>query len=824
MLLPMSQNFNVAIKITETGAELAGKSIRNMSIRVTQATKAMAGLTAALGAVAGGAAKIVGDFAKTADSLAKTSRATGVSVESLQKWEYVAGQSGVAADSMQNAIKQFASSMGQAERGMGRALPLLDKLGIQFRDVNGNIRDTEALMYDVVSASENLSKVEQLDIARQLFQNADFAVVLQNSVDDIKNLGNNMSDLGLITSKNAADSEVYIDSMDNLKRSFAGVGFEISTSLIPLLLDIIKSTTDWIKTNKEWISQNISGIIEGIVGAFQVLVSIIKDVFGAFGDLTDALNITGNTGLSVGEIIGNTFKNIAIIIRTVIEAIKVAFKSGILFIIHIFESLWNKIQIISVYIENVFKNPIKTILSLFNHLLVGILGIFSKIANVIARITGSETFKGIQQGIDNLQSSIAASIDFGNDAANERIKQLSREGAALEKAYLDSQKEIIISSAENIVETTYKLYGTDEAKKQLNEVSSAANATNIAVQNVANVQFNEVNFLKSLGLEDNKIKDIITNLNTLRGAQDKLSKETSNLASAQLGLQLLDSIGITDATTLLSATEQLALQREELERLKQVAEATGVPLEKLQEQLTKTGQSQDTLSASIKNFDFSALQAITFSDLLADSINAMGNNIANTISDVIAGNKSLADGFRDMTAKILTDISALIIKMLVFKAIMSSLQGLGFGTGGGLLGGLFGFSDGGLVGSSGARVGFADGGYTGDGGKYDVAGIVHKGEYVVPKNLVAPNIDVIRGLEAQRLGRRGFATGGPVATSIQSSKIVQPTAQANNNQQSNMKIIVVMDRDQLAEELANSQGFETRIVNIARRNKQEINS
>ena len=27
--------------------------------------------------------------------------------------------------------------------------------------------------------------------------------------------------------------------------------------------------------------------------------------------------------------------------------------------------------------------------------------------------------------------------------------------------------------------------------------------------------------------------------------------------------------------------------------------------------------------------------------------------------------------------------------------------------------------------------GYANGGYTGDGGKYDVAGIVHKGEYVV---------------------------------------------------------------------------------------------
>lgn len=34
-----------------------------------------------------------------------------------------------------------------------------------------------------------------------------------------------------------------------------------------------------------------------------------------------------------------------------------------------------------------------------------------------------------------------------------------------------------------------------------------------------------------------------------------------------------------------------------------------------------------------------------------------------------------------------------------------------------------------------AGLGFADGGYTGDGGKYDVAGVVHKGEFVAPQEM-----------------------------------------------------------------------------------------
>ena len=53
---------------------------------------------------------------------------------------------------------------------------------------------------------------------------------------------------------------------------------------------------------------------------------------------------------------------------------------------------------------------------------------------------------------------------------------------------------------------------------------------------------------------------------------------------------------------------------------------------------------------------------------------------------------------------------------------------------------------------------FDTGGYTGQGGKYDIAGVVHKGEYVIPKWMVSKNMDIISQLESQRL--RGFAPGG----------------------------------------------------------------
>jgi len=58
------------------------------------------------------------------------------------------------------------------------------------------------------------------------------------------------------------------------------------------------------------------------------------------------------------------------------------------------------------------------------------------------------------------------------------------------------------------------------------------------------------------------------------------------------------------------------------------------------------------------------------------------------------------------------------------------------------------------------KGGFAGGGYTGDGGTYEPAGVVHRGEYVIPKRMVKNPAyqPMISRIESDRM--RGYATGG----------------------------------------------------------------
>lgn len=67
-------------------------------------------------------------------------------------------------------------------------------------------------------------------------------------------------------------------------------------------------------------------------------------------------------------------------------------------------------------------------------------------------------------------------------------------------------------------------------------------------------------------------------------------------------------------------------------------------------------------------------------------------------------------------------------------------------------------------------LGFAEGGYTGHGGKYEPAGVVHKGEWVAPQHIVKSPAAQPHLVALERM-RTGYADGGFVANSnMQSSR------------------------------------------------------
>lgn len=113
------------------------------------------------------------------------------------------------------------------------------------------------------------------------------------------------------------------------------------------------------------------------------------------------------------------------------------------------------------------------------------------------------------------------------------------------------------------------------------------------------------------------------------------------------------------------------------------------------------------------------------------------------VDDLIEG-KSAADAF----AGALKRVASALLDSAFTNFFNSKSSG-----GGGGFGGLF------------SLLGFASGGFTGPGGTYQPAGIVHKGEYVIPKNVV----DRIGADNLEQVFGRGYASGGLVGNGLAGS-------------------------------------------------------
>ncbi|WP_311752825.1 phage tail tape measure protein [Proteus columbae] len=130
--------------------------------------------------------------------------------------------------------------------------------------------------------------------------------------------------------------------------------------------------------------------------------------------------------------------------------------------------------------------------------------------------------------------------------------------------------------------------------------------------------------------------------------------------------------------------------------------------------------------------------------------------MSNTVADFLLTSKfNLADftkSFLEMTTKMIT-------QMALLNAMRAGFAGTTFGS----------------------FLGFAEGGYTGGGGKYDPAGVVHKGEFVFTKE-ATQRLGVDNLYRLMDAGKRGYASGGHVGGSAPMS-VTQPAAFIARNPQ-----------------------------------------
>lgn len=126
------------------------------------------------------------------------------------------------------------------------------------------------------------------------------------------------------------------------------------------------------------------------------------------------------------------------------------------------------------------------------------------------------------------------------------------------------------------------------------------------------------------------------------------------------------------------------------------------------------------------------------------------DGLSGMLDDLVTTGKA---SFKSFAASMLKMIAQVIDRLLVAYTIQAALGWVSGSPGGGS-------TPGGSYASAASNIQFDKGGYTGEGGKYDPAGIVHRGEFVFTKE--ATSAIGVENLYAMMKGAQGYANGGYV--------------------------------------------------------------
>lgn len=343
------------------------------------------------GALVGGAAMastaLVGfasSSASAADTVDKMSAKIGLSKQGYQEWAYVMGQNGMNIDSLQMGMKTLITQMDGVASGTASSIAAFDSLGLSVYDANGNMKDQETMMKEVMYALADMENgTEKARLANELFgrSGSEMMPMLNQGAQGMKDLTDRAHELGLIMSDESVNAGVALgDIMDDVKQSVGMLATKLGTSLFPILQTVceqIIANMPMIQSLFDSLAPVVSGLLEGLLPPLlQLVKSVLPTVFSLIKQLIPPIVQVAE---AVMPVIVKLFEALLPPLVQIVQTLLPAITSLIIALLPIFQLL---IDILMPIIE-LFTSLIMPIVELIASAITPLIGIFTTLIQAV---------------------------------------------------------------------------------------------------------------------------------------------------------------------------------------------------------------------------------------------------------------------------------------------------------------------------------------------------------------------------------------------------------------------------------------------------------
>lgn len=399
--------------------------------------KASIGLLAGLGAaIAGSAAGVAGwvtSISQSIDPLVQFSRETGVAIETVQTLGYAASVNGSSVDALQASLGEMTKRVGEfVSTGEGETKDVAERLGLQFKDMNGQVKNSDVIFRELADKLHGMSQAEKFSVLDKMGIDRSMVQLLSMTGEEISSLQNKAEALGVVTQDQADQFAAYNDSLTTLGKGFDGIKFQVAVGFVPVLKDLVDGFTDFLIANKDLIKNGLAHLGEiifsvmGMIRRFLPIIGLITTGFVAWKIAAIGLRTVLATIFSPVVLI--TAAIVAVVL--VIDDLLTAMEGGQSVIADFFKDNWG------IDIVPALKEAKASLMAFINYAI----GVFEPLADAIASmfrmvwhlITGAFTgdFQDAMKDAQNVFDSFIAFITGAFGVVGDAIKYVFGDAGA----------------------------------------------------------------------------------------------------------------------------------------------------------------------------------------------------------------------------------------------------------------------------------------------------------------------------------------------------------------------------------------------------------
>lgn len=238
-------------------------------------------VAAGIGAIITALGGLTVSAASSGDELNTLSKVTGLSVETLQEFQFASKLIDVSTETFSSSLRKLTMNMENAQSGTGSAYEAFSKLNVSVTDSTGALRNNEEVFYDVIDALGRISNETERDaLSMEIFGRSaqQLNPLILAGSDALREYGDQAKDMGLVFDGETIDQlQEFNDKLDITKQQFKGMKTIIGAEMTDAFDEAFGGADKLLKLVQQAKADGtLKTIASDVASALEALITILS--------------------------------------------------------------------------------------------------------------------------------------------------------------------------------------------------------------------------------------------------------------------------------------------------------------------------------------------------------------------------------------------------------------------------------------------------------------------------------------------------------------------------------------------------------------------